>query len=67
LLVYANKQDLKGALSEEEIREILGLDDITKQGRHWHIQPCSAVSGEGLREGIAWLVKDIASRVYMLA
>jgi len=58
---------LKGALPEEEIKEVLGLDDITKQGRHWHIQPCSAVSGDGLREGIDWLVGDIASRVFMLA
>ena len=33
--------------------------------RHWHIQPCSAVTGEGLVEGIDWIVKDIADRVYM--
>jgi len=67
LLVFANKQDLSGALSSHDIQEALELDEITKQGRHWHIQPCSAFSGEGLREGMDWLVQDIASRVFMLA
>jgi len=67
LLVYANKQDLAGALSSREIQETLELDEITNQGRHWHVQSCSAVSGEGLREGMDWLVQDIASRVFMLA
>ena len=33
--------------------------------RHWHIQPCSAYTGDGLLEGIDWIVKDIASRIYM--
>jgi len=63
LLVLANKQDLKGALSCEEIQKVLNLDVLEK--RHWHIRPCSAVTGMGLAEGIAWLVEDIQSRIYM--
>lgn len=35
--------------------------------RHWGIIPCSAKTGEGLLEGIDWLVHDIASRIFMLA
>ncbi|ELR17337.1 ADPribosylation factor, putative [Acanthamoeba castellanii str. Neff] len=64
LLVYANKQDIKGALSHDDIAQVLGLHDINQ--RHWHIQSCSAVTGEGLAEGVEWLVNDIASRIYML-
>jgi ADP-ribosylation factor-like protein 2 len=63
LLVFANKQDLKGALTAEEIQKVLKLDELEK--RHWHIRPCSAVTGAGLAEGIAWLVEDIQSRIYM--
>jgi len=65
LLVYANKQDIKGALSHEDISELLGLRDI--KNRHYHIQSCSAVTGKGLAEGVEWLVNDIASRIYLLA
>ena len=35
-MVFANKQDLPGALSSEEVRAALGLDAI--QDRHWKIQ-----------------------------
>jgi ADP-ribosylation factor-like protein 2 len=34
--------------------------------RHWKIVGCSAYSGEGLLQGFDWLVKDIASRIYVL-
>lgn len=63
LLVLANKQDLKGALSSEEIQQVLQLDTLER--RHWHIRPCSAVTGAGLAEGVEWLVDDIQSRIYM--
>jgi ADP-ribosylation factor-like protein 2 len=65
LLVFANKQDLQGALSHAEIANLLELDDIC-QRRHWKIQACSAVTGAGLVDGVDWLVKDIASRIFMM-
>ena len=43
--------------------QILELDAMTD--RHWAIQGCSAVTGDGLLEGIDWVVDDIASRIYM--
>jgi len=64
LLILANKQDLPGALSEKEMAAFLDLKSITN--RHWCIQACSAVSGEGLLEGVDWIVRDIASRIYMM-
>jgi len=64
LLIFANKQDLPGALSASEIRDFLGLEEIKR--RHWCILACSAYTGEGLLEGIRWLVSDISSRVFLL-
>eukprot|EP00290_Baffinella_frigidus_P007447 CAMPEP_0180136620 /NCGR_PEP_ID=MMETSP0986-20121125/11631_1 /TAXON_ID=697907 /ORGANISM="non described non described, Strain CCMP2293" /LENGTH=185 /DNA_ID=CAMNT_0022077737 /DNA_START=60 /DNA_END=617 /DNA_ORIENTATION=- len=65
LLVLANKQDLAGALSVEEISKALGLDKA-QEGRHWSIRACSAVTGDGLADSVDWIVSDIASRIYML-
>lgn len=65
LLVLANKQDLDGALSSEDIATALELDGEAMAKRHWHIRPCSAVTGAGLVEGIDWLVRDISSRIFM--
>jgi ADP-ribosylation factor-like protein 2 len=64
LLILANKQDLPGALTVEQIREVLELDSI--KSHHWHIQGCSAVTGAKLLEGMDWLVSDISSRIYLM-
>lgn len=67
LLIFANKQDLGGALTFEQIAEYLDLrsDDIS--GRHWKILGCSAMAGDGLTEGFDWLVEDISSRIFLMA
>ena len=57
LLVFANKQDLTFALSAEEVMEKLALDDI--KDRVWQIQACSAVTKEGVQDGMEWLVKNM--------
>ncbi|KAA8582490.1 hypothetical protein FQN60_006161 [Etheostoma spectabile] len=62
LLVFANKQDLPGALSKEAIREALALDEI--KSHHWCIIGCSAVTGENLLAGVDWLLDDIAARIF---
>ncbi|KAM9426228.1 ADP-ribosylation factor-like protein 2 [Pholidichthys leucotaenia] len=62
LLVFANKQDLPGALSKDTIREALALDKI--KSHHWCIIGCSAVTGENLLEGVDWLLDDIAARIF---
>ena len=61
LLVFANKQDLAGAMTSTEIKEFLELDKI--QTRHWSIVGCSAVTGKGLLTGMQFLVQDISKRV----
>ena len=64
LLVFANKQDLPGSLSFEEIRDILDLKSI--KTHHWQIIGCSAVTGINLLEGIDWLIDDISARIFSL-
>ena len=57
LLVQANKQDLVNALSAKDVAEGLNLFSILD--RPWQIQPCSAKTGEGLKDGMEWLIKQI--------
>lgn len=64
LLVFANKQDLPGAMTVEEIREKLDLDSI--KTHHWQIVKSSAYTGENLLEGINWIISDIAARILTL-
>ena len=64
LLVFANKQDLPGALSVEEIKNTLQLDNI--KTHHWQIVNCSAVTGENLLSGMDWLLQDISARIFTL-
>lgn len=68
LLILANKQDIAGALSSEEIADILQLK-VNKNfsKRHWSILPCSAVTGDGLVGGMDWMTDDIANRIFMLS
>ncbi|XP_011198330.1 PREDICTED: ADP-ribosylation factor-like protein 5B [Bactrocera latifrons] len=60
LLVYANKQDLKGAMSAAEISRQLDLTSIKKH--QWHIQACCALTGEGLYQGLEWIVQRIKKK-----
>jgi ADP-ribosylation factor-like protein 1 len=55
LLVFCNKQDVKGALAPDEISEKLGLAGGEK-GRDWSVRGSCAIKGEGLEEGLDWCV-----------
>ena len=54
ILVLANKQDLDNALSPQDVATQLGLNEITTK-HQWSIQGCSAVTQEGLNDGMAWI------------
>ena len=45
VLIFANKQDVKGSMSAAEISQHLNLTSIKDHG--WHIQSCCALTGEG--------------------
>mmetsp|Transcript_24074 Transcript_24074/g.42506 ORF Transcript_24074/g.42506 Transcript_24074/m.42506 type:complete len:188 (+) Transcript_24074:50-613(+) len=55
LLVFANKQDLLNAMTAAEVTESLQLNDE----RAFQIQACSAKTGEGLPDGLEWLVEQM--------
>ena len=57
VIVLANKQDLVTALSPDEVADALNLYSI--RDRPWQIQACSAKTGEGLQDGMEWLVKQV--------
>ncbi|XBI38131.1 hypothetical protein VPH35_123255 [Triticum aestivum] len=59
VLVYANKQDLPGALNDAAITESLELHKI--KSRQWAIFKTSAIKGEGLFEGLNWLSNALKS------
>lgn len=54
LLVYLNKMDLPSGLKRDTIIQQLGLNNI--RNRPWILQRCSAKTGDGLYEGLDWLV-----------
>ncbi|XP_066185457.1 LOW QUALITY PROTEIN: ADP-ribosylation factor-like protein 3 [Sylvia atricapilla] len=60
LLVFANKQDLVTAAPAAEIAE--GLSLHTYRDREWQIQACSALSGEGVQDGMNWISSQIMNR-----
>ncbi|KAK2972846.1 hypothetical protein RJ640_028374 [Escallonia rubra] len=57
ILVFANKQDMKGAMTPMEVCEGLGLYDL--KNRKWHIQGTCALRGDGLYEGLDWLASTL--------
>ena len=65
LLIFANKQDLAGAINSDGISQVLELGSDQFKSRHWQIHPCSAMTGDGLIEGMDWIVSDISSRIFM--
>uniref|UniRef100_A0A8C5FAG1 B-box C-terminal domain-containing protein n=1 Tax=Gadus morhua TaxID=8049 RepID=A0A8C5FAG1_GADMO len=60
LLIFANKQDVPGVVSVEEMTELLSLHKLCC-GRSWHIQGCDARSGIGLHEGLDWLSRQLVA------
>ena len=60
ILVYANKQDMPGAIDDAKVSEALGLSQI--QSRQWAIFKTSAVKGTGLFEGLDWLSNALSTK-----
>jgi ADP-ribosylation factor-like protein 5B len=53
VLIYANKQD---KMEAKPIQELVNEYEFNTIKTHtWHIEPCSAKTGEGLMAGMKWL------------
>lgn len=60
ILVWANKQDVKGSMSASEISDALNLSAFRE--RTWQIFGCSALTGKGLTPGLDWLATTLANK-----
>lgn len=61
LLVFANKRDLSNEITLDEIQDKLGLNELDSSYK-WHLQPSSAIQGEGLQEGFKWLADNFVMK-----
>eukprot|EP01083_Nonionella_stella_P065601 172049_1 len=61
LLVFANKMDLPNALNLDEVTDCLKLNKICQKDRSWHIQSSCAMTGDGLHEGLYWLMETMVN------
>jgi len=57
ILFFANKMDLRDAMSSVKVSQTLGLERLLD--KPWHICASNATTGEGLQEGIEWLTGQI--------
>uniref|UniRef100_A0A7S1X0C1 ADP-ribosylation factor-like protein 6 n=1 Tax=Tetraselmis chuii TaxID=63592 RepID=A0A7S1X0C1_9CHLO len=63
LLVFANKMDLAHALTKVEVAEKLQLaSDAAITGRAWQMAACSAKTGEGIQDGMKWILQQAKKR-----
>uniref|UniRef100_A0A8C9XMC5 ADP-ribosylation factor-like protein 6 n=1 Tax=Sander lucioperca TaxID=283035 RepID=A0A8C9XMC5_SANLU len=53
ILFFANKMDVRDALSSVKVSQLLCLENI--KDKPWHICATDALKGEGLQEGVDWL------------
>jgi len=57
ILFFANKMDMRDAMSSVKVSQTLGLERLLD--KPWHICASNAVTGEGLHEGVEWLTGQI--------
>jgi ADP-ribosylation factor 6 len=66
LLIFANKQDLPGAMTPKEIEDKLSLKRLgegegegERRRGEYRVVGCCAVTGEGMEEGMVWLGRKL--------
>ena len=47
-------------MEADEVMDALKLEQI--QDRTWNIQACSAITKEGLSDGMEWLIKVVSEK-----
>ncbi|XP_044523641.1 ADP-ribosylation factor-like protein 14 [Gracilinanus agilis] len=61
VVLLANKQDLPGALTAEDITRKFHMKKHCGD-RNWYVQPCCATSGKGLAQGFCKVTEFVKSR-----
>lgn len=54
-LIFANKQDLPGAMTPGEVSQELGLAKMMNSNHPWFVQGSAMTQGLGINEGLEWL------------
>lgn len=62
VVLLANKQDVPGALTAEDITRIFKVKKLCCN-RNWYVQPCCAITGDGLTEGLRKLAEFVKSHM----
>lgn len=57
VLIYANKQDLPNSQNVHEIANNIELSTV--ETNPYYIQPCNALEGDGIYEGLEWLCNEM--------
>jgi small GTP-binding protein len=60
ILILANKQDMEGAVSADQLAPALEVHVLDKD--RWHIEASCALTGVGLVEGMNWLSDAVVHR-----
>lgn len=60
ILFFANKMDMPGSQGPNEFVELLELSKMTD--RNWQIMSSNALTGEGLEDGMKWLIGKLAPK-----
>ncbi|EHB13942.1 ADP-ribosylation factor-like protein 6 [Heterocephalus glaber] len=63
ILFFANKMDLRDAVTSVKVSQLLCLENI--KDKPWHICASDAIKGEGLQEGVDWLQGTSQSIVFL--
>ena len=58
ILVAANMQDLARAMSAEEVRKALNLEELVGK-RRYKVLGTSGIRGEGMAEALDWIVENV--------
>jgi len=59
ILVLANKQDLRGAATAEDIDARFGFRELCTTRQPYRVLPVSALKGDGIADGISWMVDTL--------
>ena len=60
VLMFANKQDLPQAMNTAKVTDKLGLANMMT--RDWFIQATSAVTGDGIVDGLEWMANILKKK-----
>lgn len=59
VLIYANKQD-SAVATISEMADKLGMH--SQRGREWYVQGTCGLTGDGLYEGLDWIIKKVSGK-----